>query len=609
MYESSSHGIAVEAPHRRNTTIRSPNRPRLPRARASASDESGFSLVEVAVTIGIIGMLVVSMTAALGNGFKYLLTSKQRAAATQAANAQIERARAVVQQNWTSLGLVSSDLGGDPAITAGLCGGQAAQMFGSEPIVTAGSADSNPFYPHVRTVGVGSTQVTVKTYVTGVDALGGCSVTNPSFKRVTVVAVWAKSQPGVDNTIRIASSFSPADAAGTGSGSGSGSGSGGSGGGGGGSSSTAFRGTGSYASGGLVGTMITATGSDTSAILLPQATADARSIGKVVIYKGAGVSAVGEGGGLSTPRRTSTTTVDDDSLTSGIDKHACDPSTCMPPTPPNCSTFAGFTTWNDFVGGMFGDLMQSTTSSCSSVADASDGLPYTKNGGALGSPMTMTGTVPAGGVLPSFPVDLMSIGSGWNASAVIDRFVLGGQQRLTSTTTVVAPSTPMLRFSVPGVLNVNRGVVEFSGGPFTAQAHAGPGAAAPSVAGTMTFSLYDPTLSLPGCPRRNASYCEFDIDPSAASFTGFDQTFNVVVDVPDSLLPTARFLMTTSIQVLVPSKSQTASGGTTTASSVTFAMPKITTQLVVQSPAGTTLATAADTMDFGQLVSSAFYDQ
>jgi len=47
-------------------------------------------MIEVAVTIGILAMLVVSMTAALGNGFKYLLVSKQRAAASQAANAQLE---------------------------------------------------------------------------------------------------------------------------------------------------------------------------------------------------------------------------------------------------------------------------------------------------------------------------------------------------------------------------------------------------------------------------------------------------------------------------------------------------------------------------------------
>lgn len=542
-------------------------------------------MVEVAVTIGIVAMLVVSMTAALGNGFKFLMISKQRAAATQAANAQLERARAVSQNDWTALGLVSSDLGGDPSIVTGSCGGTSTPMFSGEPVVTAGTTTSNPLYPHVATVPVGATTVTVKTYVTGATTTGVCSISNPSFKRVTVIATWARSLPGTSNEVRLATYLTPMSRP----------------------SNPDFIGTASYSGSSLVGTFAAAGAAvQDTAIYPPQSAADGRSVGQIVTYKGAGISPLGVAGGVSTAQHTATATVDDDSLTSGIPKHACDPGSCQPPTPPDCSTWAGGNTWSDFVGGLVGALSNTSAGACSSVTDASDGLPYTKNRAALTSALVMSGTVPAGGVVPSFVLDLVDTGSSWSTASTVDRSDVSGQSRITSTASATISTTPMLRFNVPGVLNANRGVVELAAGTWTASAHAGVGAAAPSVSGTMTFAVLDPASVVTGCSSRNGIYCNIAVDPTAAGFGGYDRTIDVVYDVP-SVLPTARFIMSTTIKVFVPSPTQSSSGGATTQATMGFALPKVTTLVSFQSPLGSTLATASDVMDFGQLVTSAFY--
>ncbi|HEX9695125.1 MAG TPA: hypothetical protein VGB64_02285 [Actinomycetota bacterium] len=555
------------------------------RRRLHTGEESGFSMMEVAVTIGIIAMLVVSMTAALGNGFKYLLISKQRAAATQAASAVLERARAVSQNDWTALGLVSSDLTGDANIASGLCSGVSTEMFSGEPIVKAGSTSANPLYPHVATVPVGSTTVTVKTYVTGITASGGCSVSNHAYKRVTVLATWANTQPGTSSSIRLATYLSPVTRP----------------------SNPDFSGTASYSGSSLIGNF-TAIGSSLqdTAIYPPQSAADGRSVGQVVTYRGTGISALGSVAGASTAQHTASSTVDDDSLTAGIAKHSCDPTSCQPPTPPNCSTFNDSNTWSDFFGGMVGTLMQGSAGSCSSVADASDGLPYTKNRSALATTLTMKGTVPAGGVLPSFLVDLMEVTSGWTSTSTVDRSVTSSQARIASTASTTLTTMPMLRFNAAGILNANRGVIEFAGGTFTSTANAGVGAAAPSASGTVSFAVLDPNAILTGCASRNGIYCNVVVDPHAAGFSGYDRTFDVVYDYP-SLLPVARFIMSTNVKVFAPSKTQSAASGSTTQATMSYSLPKITSSLIVQAPVGTTLATATDTMDFGQLVTAAFY--
>jgi hypothetical protein len=218
----------------------------------------------------------------------------------------------------------------------------------------------------------------------------------------------------------------------------------------------------------------------------------------------------------------------------------------------------------------------------------------------------MKGTVPAGGVLPSFLVDLMEVASGWTSASTVDRSVTSSQARIASTATTTLTTMPMLRFNAAGILNANRGVIEFAGGTFTSTANAGVGAAAPSASGTVSFAVLDPNAILTGCASRNGIYCNIVVDPHAAGFSGYDRTFDVVYDYP-SILPVARFTMSTNVKVFAPSKTQSAASGSTTQATMSYSLPKITSSLIVQAPVGTTLATATDTMDFGQLVTAAFY--
>lgn len=541
-------------------------------------------MVEVMATLGILAILILSMTAALGNGFKFLLTSKQRAAATQIANEQLERARAIAQTDWTQLGLVSSDIAGDSNITSGACGSQTTNLYASEPVMTAGTTTSNPLYPHVKVINVGATTVTAKVYVTGVVLGGGCSVTNPSFKRVTVIATWPRGQSGLPNTIKLATLISPVTRP----------------------SNPDFQGTASYSGSSLVGYSSTAAGPiEQTGIFPPQTSANGRAVGLVTAYKGSAVSALGQvGGTVTTTQTTSSTTVDDDSLTTQIARHGCAPASCG--TPPNCPAFTGVETTTVYLGGLLGGNLVSTGSSCSSVQDASDNLPYTKNAATLTSAIDIDSTIPAAGIIPLTEIDLYDAPQGWGSTAIVDRILVSGSDRLNSVATAVLPTVQMMDFNIASLINVPIGVVSIDGGTFTAQSHAGPGAVAPTATGAFTFRLYDPASTLSGCTSRSGEYCVIVVNPHGAGFTGFDSTFTVVRNLP-SLLPTTRFTMSTTIKVFAPSTTSTSAAGAITQATMTYALPKVTTQLLVESPVGTTIGTFSDSVDFGQLVTSAFY--
>lgn len=174
--------------------------------RGSAA-EDGFTVAEITVTLAIMAVLVLGMTGAVASGLRYLLTAKQRAVAVQHANAVVERARAVAQRDWSQLGLVPADVvvADDPNLSTGACGDESnVTMFSGEPIISAGTPDNNPLYPHISSVTAGKTSITLKAYVTGVTPGGTCSASNPTYKRVTVLGTWANAQKGTSNQVRLA---------------------------------------------------------------------------------------------------------------------------------------------------------------------------------------------------------------------------------------------------------------------------------------------------------------------------------------------------------------------------------------------------------------------
>lgn len=564
--------------------------------RVATDGEAGFSMPEVAVTLGILAVLVMSMSVTLASGMRYLLSAKQRAATVQVANAIIERARAVAINDWTQLGLVPGDIdpGADPNIVAGTCGSETANMFSGEPIVAAGTTDSNPLYPHVRDTIVGNTTITLRIYVTGVTP-GSCSMTNPAYKRITVLGTWLRGQGGTSTEVRLASYIYNTGSAPVPVGGGPG----------GGvcapscsvtAASGTFQATASYTSGKLTGAQVSLLGGDPPAttLFLPHSVADGRNVGKPIVYKGSAVSAVGAPAGeTGTPEHKATSLADNDDTT------AKGPGTWPVP---DCESGA----WSDTVGALStGNLIQ-TAGSCSSIF-YDDGVPYASSTTDLSSGISMSSTVPAGGVLPAFGVtEFTAAGAATSTSTVDATAGANGQETVTSTSTTGLPSIDILRFSAGG-FDASQGAVRIEAGTYTATAAAGMNASSPSFSGAVTFKVYDPEAVLTGCDAHASSYCVITIDPAASGFGGFSRTFSVTLSVGLPVLETARITLTSRITIPRPKVEEDRSGTEVLSSKVTFALPKVATTMAVESPVGTTLSTVTGDADLGQLLAIGSY--
>lgn len=159
------------------------------------SEESGFSLVEVIVSIGVFAIIATFMAGALAGGLRGALTGKRREVATQECNRILEIARSL---SYTDLGLVPSDstIASDSAIQVQppVTGVRSYLVNGVwEPIVSATNATGHPFNPHVASVERGSTSLMRYVYVSGVDTTGDDVA---DAKRVTVKCTWRNAGGG-----------------------------------------------------------------------------------------------------------------------------------------------------------------------------------------------------------------------------------------------------------------------------------------------------------------------------------------------------------------------------------------------------------------------------
>ncbi len=538
-----------------------------------------MSLSEVAVTLAILGVLILGMSSTMVSGVQTLVSAKQRAAAVQAANAVMERARAVARNDWTQLGLVPADINPatDSNITAGTCNGQAANMFSGEPIVPAGVGGSNPLYPHLQTATIGETTVTVKVYVTGVSAIT-CSVANPTYKRVTVLAEWLRAGGGVSNQVRLASYVfnssgtpipnqpcSPNCSTTT---------------------SVNFTGTASYTAGeiGSSQTQLNGTPPSATKLYLPQSLGDGRTIGRPIVYKGSAISASSSvDGSTTTPENKAASLADNDDTTAQGQGYPA----------PNCENG----TWTSTPGGMIDGNLVQTGQSCSSIKYA-DLLPYTSTITTM-SGAQMDSTVPGNGLIPDFEVREFSTTESTISTSTVDATGTGSpiEQTLeTSTATVQLPSIAILTFSVLGVEATN-GVVEVVGNTYSASSQAGMNALDPSVSGQVTFGIFDPLDTLSGCTARVGSYCRITVDPTVSGFTGYEASFNVSLKVT----VVGRLVMTTSVSIPAPKKDVQRTGVDVTFGKATYQLPVISSTLDVQSPVATTIATVSATTDLGRL--------
>jgi prepilin-type N-terminal cleavage/methylation domain-containing protein len=170
------------------------------RLRARIRDEeSGFTLIEVMVAIGVILVSLISLAYTANLAFSDAAFARQRQSANGIASQAIEQIRAL-PFDTVKKGLSSNDgtVTADTAITT--CG--ADKCYQGEPIPMSGYAGGTsitPLVPHARSQTVGPTTYNLRTYVTYYQG----NKTSNTF-RVTAVVRWAaRERAGASHNVQI----------------------------------------------------------------------------------------------------------------------------------------------------------------------------------------------------------------------------------------------------------------------------------------------------------------------------------------------------------------------------------------------------------------------
>ncbi|MEP6696023.1 MAG: type II secretion system protein [Pseudonocardiales bacterium] len=135
------------------------------------TDDGGFTLVELLVTMVIIGTVLIGLIGVQVSAMRTVAVSKQRQQAVALANQAIEELRALPYLT-VSGGLLSTDLAGDPNISAGRLRPTYTSAI-DETLVTSNTQSKAPLYPHVQpsaSTKVGNTQYDARLYVSLVAA-------------------------------------------------------------------------------------------------------------------------------------------------------------------------------------------------------------------------------------------------------------------------------------------------------------------------------------------------------------------------------------------------------------------------------------------------------
>src|SRR5438105_2685914 len=130
-------------------------------------EESGFTLVELMVAIGVILVSLIALAYMAGLAFTDEALARQRQSANGLASQAIEQARALPFA-YVAAGL-SSNAAWDPTVATDsaitTCGTD--KCFQGEPIPMGNITEvRKPLVPHTQTTTVGPTTYTVRTYVT-----------------------------------------------------------------------------------------------------------------------------------------------------------------------------------------------------------------------------------------------------------------------------------------------------------------------------------------------------------------------------------------------------------------------------------------------------------
>jgi hypothetical protein len=167
------------------------------------NDESGLSMIELMVAIGILLVALVALARTATVAFSDVAASRQRQAGSQLANRLLEEVRALPYES-VQKGLADSDLAGDPDITQ--CGGIyyypapscPAPASAEELVHTPGLPNTNPLVPHE-----GQTNLEPATFDWAVYVTEAEDAPSAGAYRVTARVTWeANVREGLRNFVQ-----------------------------------------------------------------------------------------------------------------------------------------------------------------------------------------------------------------------------------------------------------------------------------------------------------------------------------------------------------------------------------------------------------------------
>jgi prepilin-type N-terminal cleavage/methylation domain-containing protein len=162
------------------------------RLRRRLRPESGFTLIELMIAVGVILTVLLALAYTATIGFQNIALARQRQSATGLANQTMEQMRAL-PFDVIKKGLSNGDLStlSDPSITTSGCGTPPVYCYGGEQIPRGNNPNVVPLVPHTQTITVGPTLFTARAYVTYYNNIS----TNNTF-RITVVVSWPNAAKG-----------------------------------------------------------------------------------------------------------------------------------------------------------------------------------------------------------------------------------------------------------------------------------------------------------------------------------------------------------------------------------------------------------------------------
>lgn len=552
-----------------------------------ARDQSGFSLVETMVALGLVFTVLVGLLGSLNTGVRGLLTGRQRTGAVAVAKEVVEQARGAAYERLGHNLADDTTLATDTSLTGPSPNWkyQPQGVAAPEPLVGA----VNPTYPaHQWSVTRDGATYTIRAYVTAVDV-----VTGDDHKRLTVAVAWSQTQYGsvVSNEVRLSSFVSRFGV----------------------SSGSEVGGAVDVDSGSVV---VTGTLSgialsrgemffpyvhgDGQGELVTEARGFAGSARSELVLTSGTASGCGTSGTTATCDGIKAETVVDNDAGTAFPLHDA-----KGPLSGTAGTLSAGTPLQLTLGSTTGVTSKGSAQSCTTCSPAvgdGDGLVY---GDDVANGAASMGVPFVSGVVSG---SLVSVGAPGSATATTDSDAVAADQRITATGRLTFPQVDLVTLGLTAADDDDGGLlapVGFTAGvrvgavDVTAQAQAGPTALAPSASGgAVQVTVYDTVLGVP-------AYRTVTITPGSGTSDAASVTFNVVDPV---LGTTAAVTLDTTITAGTKSTSSQSSGG-----AITSASASLTNWFVVQTrlrvvQAGSTLADLTIELDYGRLVATAKYE-